>query len=54
MLETILEDLILEISPQETLFVVSCTKMKIWDTNSNVPDYIEAKKAYKIGFIKIR
>jgi tetratricopeptide (TPR) repeat protein len=43
-------------SPETTLFVVSCTKTKIWDTNPHAPDYVPALYAYRgkpfLSFLK--
>ncbi len=33
-------------SPETTLFVVSCTKTKIWKTNPHAPNYVPALYAY--------
>jgi len=32
--------------PQNTIFIVSCTKNKIWDRRDQVPLYVEAQQAY--------
>lgn len=38
---------ILNLEAESTLFIVSCTKEKIWDFISNAPEYIDAKNVYK-------
>lgn len=38
--------IILKLEPRTTLFIVSCTKEKIWDENNEIPSYIDAKDAY--------
>ena len=35
------------LNPSETLFVVPCTKTKIWDIDKLAPDYVPAKNAYR-------
>ncbi|MHA1723081.1 MAG: DUF6884 domain-containing protein [Candidatus Baldrarchaeia archaeon] len=34
------------VEKEEILFVVSCTKRKIWDENPEAPEYVSAKDAY--------
>lgn len=36
-----------ELEPEHVLFVVSCTKSKIWDSDSETSYYVPAKDAYK-------
>lgn len=45
--ETDLEIKLEEYDPKKTLFVVSCTKKKIWDDYKNAPDFLPARFAYK-------
>jgi hypothetical protein len=33
--------------PKETLFVVGCTKQKVWDYDPTAPDFVSAKYAYR-------
>jgi hypothetical protein len=33
--------------PKETLFVVGCTKSKVWDDDPTAPDFVPAKYAYR-------
>lgn len=35
------------LNPETTLFVVACTKTKIWNEDPNVPPYVPAKYAYR-------
>ena len=37
---------ILKLEPRTTLFIVSCTKEKVWDKNNETPLFISAKDAY--------
>jgi len=37
------------VQSEEILFVVSCTKMKIWNEDVCAPEYVEAFKAYRGG-----
>lgn len=41
-----LKDLFLQIKADESLFIVSCTKKKIWSEQSFTTDYISARNAY--------
>lgn len=44
---TALEELNLEnFDPAETLLIVSCTKLKIWDVSKDAPKYVPARFAY--------
>ena len=44
-----------QFDPKTTLFVVGCTKRKIWDEYPNAPFYVPARYAYLgSSFIKIR
>lgn len=36
-----------ELDQKETLFIVSCSKRKIWDSNYSAPIYVPARFAYK-------
>jgi len=33
--------------PRETLFIVACTRTKIWDKNPQAPTYVPARDAYR-------
>jgi len=39
-------NLIVGYEPEKIIFIVSCTKEKIWDNNDDLPVYISAEKAY--------
>lgn len=41
-----LEALIDQSKPEDTLFIVSCTKEKIWDDTPNCPEYVKARNSY--------
>jgi len=42
-----------KLDPDNTLFIVSCTKTKIWDTNPSSADFVPARDAYTgTGFKK--
>lgn len=47
--EKIIEDLpdISKLDPENTLFIVSCTPKKIWDSDPTAPDFVPARYAYK-------
>ncbi|MBD3213273.1 MAG: hypothetical protein GF311_11755 [Candidatus Lokiarchaeota archaeon] len=39
-------NIILNLKPAKSLFIVSCTREKIWDFNEEIDSFIEAKSAY--------